>query len=247
MQKICLRGKEIETSYKTNTSGYLTIVEKLEGGKFRVVFDDTGYATVASMVNIRAGKVKDHTLEYVSDTTYPNTILETNKSGKCIVLEKTGKSCIVQFLDTGFTKKALIDNVNAGKIRDPYAKTFFGVAYLGEVDAKPKYYNAALQLWSNMLKRCYSETDKKGYFGKGISVDSRWLCFNNFLIDLPKLENFELWLKGQSSNSEKYNLDKDYKVKNNKVYSRETCIFITEFLNKSLGGSNRHKQKIKLD
>ena len=63
--------------------------------------------------------------------------------------------------------------------------------------------------------------------------------FSNFLSDLPKLSNFEKWLEGQRTKSDKYNLDKDTKSPNNNVYSRETCTFILESVNKSLGAKTR--------
>jgi hypothetical protein len=169
----------------------------------------------------------------------PYTEEFTNNSGQSgKIIARNRKSVIVQFYDTGSTRKALIDNVRVGKVRDPYAKSVYDVGYIGE-HKKPTYYPQAKQLWQNMMKRCYSTKDIRGYAWKGTKVDDRWLCFSNFLEDLPKLDNFDLWLKGQKSGADKYNLDKDFKFPDNNVYSREACMFVTDFENKSAGGVNR--------
>lgn len=55
--------------------------------------------------------------------------------------------------------------------------------------------------------------------------------------DIPKLKNFDLWLDGFKS-GKKYNLDKDLIMPRNTVYSKETCQFVTEYLNKSEGARN---------
>lgn len=161
----------------------------------------------------------------------------SNSGKEFVILSKQGKKCIIQFTETGTTRTALYDNLVKGKVRDYYAKTSYGVGYPGEFK-KVSYWKQANQLWRNMLKRCYFQKDPRGYFGEAF-VDARWLCFANFLEDLPKLQNFDAWLKGQNGDAQKYNLDKDRICKGNKVYSRETCQFLTEFENKSDGGKNR--------
>lgn len=152
------------------------------------------------------------------------------------ILRKQGDQCIIRFTNTGYIRKANIVNIRAGKVRDFYEPSIYGVGYYGEF-TKVAYWKQAKQLWQNMLKRCYCEKDERGYFGE-VDVCPRWHCFSNFLIDLPKLENFENWLKGQETGSTKYNLDKDTLVDGCKHYSKETCRFITEYENKSAGARN---------
>ena len=80
-------------------------------------------------------------------------------------------------------------------------------------------------LWSNMLKRCYSERyQKRKPTYKDCSVCDRWLVFANFLEDLPLIENYELWRDNPNTG---VSLDKDSKVKGNKVYSLNTCKFVS--------------------
>lgn len=157
-----------------------------------------------------------------------------NMSGlEFVIIENLpNRKVIVKFLDTGSVVKADGRNVAAGKISDPYQRSRLGIGYLGDFK-KTTYHKQAYQLWSNMLKRCYDPNDKRGYYGKGVIVDSRWQCFANFLDDLPKLKNFDQWV-----NKKGYDLDKDY-IGDGKIYSRETCCFISSELNKSLGKKNK--------
>lgn len=227
--------------YKTNRDGDVILLNKV--GKVATVrFINTGYERDVDIQNLVAGKCRDYTITERKYTTkeYPNVLMSSNNTGDFILLEKDGKDCVVQFVETGYTTKANWENLKNGKIRDPYFKSCYGCGYQGEYDKK-YYTKQADQLWRNMLKRCYSEKDPRGYFGKGVTVDERWLCFANFQEDLPQLENFELWVNAHKNSTEKYNLDKDYLVEGNKVYSREVCMFLPESFNKSLGSKNRHK------
>lgn len=95
---------------------------------------------------------------------------------------------------------------------------------LGYVNGKQKqrliwtcpYYKT----WSNMLKRCYSiKTQNNQPTYKGCSVTEEWLTFSNF----------RSWMEKQ--NFEGMHLDKDLLIEGNKVYSPETCIFVSGMVN----------------
>lgn len=162
---------------------------------------------------------------------------KSNSTGNFIILKKVDKDKhLIQFLDTGTTKEAYLNNILTGKVKDQYAITVYGHGYYGDFK-KISYWKQAKQLWQNMLKRCYCHKDTKGYYGIA-TVDNRWKCFAFFLEDLPKLENFDKWLKGQENSEKKYNLDKDFKIPGNKIYSFEACKFVTEYENKSAGAKN---------
>lgn len=218
--------------FETNCSGKVEVIEE-KGAKLKVRFLDTGYVRSALRHNLLKGKVKDHTLEYITPTVVLNERHKSNSTGWFTILTKTGKRCVIQFDETGYTTEVYIDNARAGKVKDPYFRTVYGVGYLGEFDKKRyKYWKQAKQLWKNMLKRCYSDVDPKGYKKFGVTVDERWLCFANFLEDLNSLENFDAWLENHGKPT-RYNLDKDFKIPGNKVYSRDACMFVEDSLNKS--------------
>ena len=74
--------------------------------------------------------------------------------------------------------------------------------------------------WKNMLKRCYSDKfqDKNPTY-KGCTVADDWLTFSVF----------KNWMEAQ--NWEGKQLDKDLLFEGNKVYSAETCAFVTRAVN----------------
>ena len=81
-------------------------------------------------------------------------------------------------------------------------------------------------LWRAMIERCYSEYRlklKPTY--QNCKVCEKWLKLSGFVEDLPKIKNYELWL----NNKGKYSLDKDLlqSENKNKIYSLETCQFVT--------------------
>jgi len=75
--------------------------------------------------------------------------------------------------------------------------------------------------WKNMLKRCYSEKyHLKNQTYIGCTVCDEWLTFSKF----------KAWMIKQDW--ENNHLDKDIKYSGNKIYSPDTCIFVTSEINK---------------
>ena len=78
------------------------------------------------------------------------------------------------------------------------------------------YYRA----WTSMLQRCYSTKLQEKYpTYKGCSVSEEWLRFSNF----------KRWMEKQDWGGKQ--LDKDLLFRGNKVYSEETCVFVTRMVN----------------
>ena len=95
---------------------------------------------------------------------------------------------------------------------------------IGYVDAKQKqklvwrcpYY----QTWKSMLDRCYSTKLQERYpTYKNCSVVDEWLTFSNF----------KSWMEKQDFEGK--HLDKDLLFEDNKVYSADTCVFVSGSLN----------------
>lgn len=74
--------------------------------------------------------------------------------------------------------------------------------------------------WVNILSRCYSSKFQERYpTYKGCSVSKEWLTFSNF----------RSWMTAQDF--EGMQLDKDLLLEGNKVYSPETCVFVSKTVN----------------
>ena len=95
---------------------------------------------------------------------------------------------------------------------------------IGHVDGKQKqklvwmcpYY----LVWRNMLERCYSSRWQEKYpTYAGCTVSADWLMFSNF----------KNWMEKQ--NFEGNHLDKDILFEGNKIYSPDTCVFISPMVN----------------
>ena len=75
-------------------------------------------------------------------------------------------------------------------------------------------------IWMAMLKRCYSakyQESRPTYIG--CTVSKEWLTFSNFRV----------WMEKQDWQNK--HLDKDLLFEGNKVYSSETCVFVTQLVN----------------
>jgi len=74
--------------------------------------------------------------------------------------------------------------------------------------------------WTNMLMRCYNNKyqDKRPTY-KGCTVCEEWLRFSAF----------KMWMETQDWVEKE--LDKDILFTGNKVYSPETCVFVTSITN----------------
>ena len=117
--------------------------------------------------------------------------------------------------------------------RDDINMSVYGIGTLGTFKdgSKPKTSENGKPtreylLWSRMLQRCYSDKLHEKYpTYKGCQVDERWLVFANFLHDLPLIDGYSLWRDNPNTG---VSLDKDSKVEGNKIYSLETCKFVSK-------------------
>lgn len=118
------------------------------------------------------------------------------------------------------------------RYRDPFVPTVFGKGYLGDsyrvVPARSPVYRS----WKGMLERCFDRKLKLKY-----PTYADTYCCEDWL----HLTEFKIWF--DQNYIENYELDKDILVKDNKVYSPETCCFVPPALNKLLTKSNKSRGK----
>ena len=136
-------------------------------------------------------------------------------------------------------KNATYNNFKKGNIKCPYEPRTFGIGYLGEGKYKAKEngkHTDEYYIWHNMLKRCYDlkyQEEHSTY--KGCEVEDYLLNF----------QNMGEWIEENyyEVSGEIMCLDKDILCKGNKVYSRETCIFVPQRINKLFTKSDRSRGK----
>ena len=164
----------------------------------------------------------------------------TNEGYQVIVIDY--ESCMkiqVMFLDEHKYKTwETWQHLQKGQVKNPFHKSVFDVGYLGTMEngERPKVsengkVTREYNLWNGMLERCYSEKcHEKHPTYKNCTVWSRWLCFANFLEDLPKIKHYELWRDNPNS---KISLNKDTYyaelgiITDCKEYNLQTVRFLT--------------------
>lgn len=153
-------------------------------------------------------------------------MLDTSKiytSNNCgdfrIINYSCARSVEVEFILTGYKTTARSDDIVRGKVKDRMKPTIYGVGFIGD----GKYRSTAkgrrtesYNVWSNMIARCYChKRQKRQPTYKGCTVDKAW-------------HNFQVFSEWFSFNYVKgFDIDKDIKIKGNKIYSPEACMFVS--------------------
>lgn len=168
-----------------------------------------------------------------------------NKSGLEFTIigfgRKTDKNSYykIKFTESGYIREAIGGEIQKGTIKDYYTPTVRGVGIIG--DQEPRFTKDRIySVWKNMIERCYNENfvEYKRYGAKGIRVCERWHRLENFQKDIKTLDgwNEELFY------NRKIFLDKDKKQMNKdyseRIYSPETCIFLTSSENGQYTSTN---------
>lgn len=130
------------------------------------------------------------------------------------------RSVIVEFLDTGFVTTARFDTIRSGEIKDKLSPSVHGVGFVGDgpySTSKDGKNTEAYLSWQRMIGRCYDTNYIHPHIYKDVTVCNEWLNFQNF----AKWHN-----DNYPNDGNKWHLDKDIKVKGNKVYSPDACMFV---------------------
>lgn len=157
------------------------------------------------------------------------------KQGELVVLELINKNlklgirnqrAVIMFTGTGWTANVQTSNIMADKVKDKRLPTVYGVGYLDtdmKIPARGTIIRRVYDLWANMLKRAYHDTNTRNWdYYKDVTVDRRWHSFSHFLNTIIDVEGYDLWEKDSSMH-----LDKDIKVSGNKTYCKDSCKFVT--------------------
>lgn len=154
------------------------------------------------------------------------------KYGEYLIVEHhNSEKAKIRFLNTGYEYYATIKHIRDREVKDRLFVNKYGLIYGGR-QSNP----VAYKCWYNMIMRCSSRD--KSYLN--CEVCEEWLNFSKF----------NKWFQSQYR-QDGWHLDKDIRMRGNKIYSPDTCCFIPSELNtffekhiKAKGyGMNRNKSK----
>lgn len=170
-------------------------------------------------------------------------IFETNKCGAAKVIHYWNHSQImIRFIKTGTVLTVTATALRNGEIKDPMAPNILGVGFTGIGDHKislNKKLTKEYSTWYKMLTRCYDpKWHEKQPTYIGCTVCERWHNFQNFCEDIKTLEGYEMWKVTPFAA-----LDKDIRVPGNKIYSPETCMFVTKSQNSAEAMARKNNKR----
>lgn len=166
------------------------------------------------------------------------------------------KHYTVKFTITGCETIASHADVKSGEIKDYLNPSVKGIGYIGyskfelKEIPKTKLERKIYLLWVDMLERCYSKGSEsyKTHGAKGVTVSPEWFSFKNFRESIHTVQGYDVeGLVGEVEHSgQRLNFDKDKlqldKPISERVYSRETCCFISGTENVQLGDNEWRKK-----
>ena len=147
------------------------------------------------------------------------TIHTTSKYGNFEIINyKRNNNVLVRFIDTGYETITQSSHIRRDGVKDLMAPSVFGVGFFGVGPHKAKPCGKSVKsyvIWQSMIGRCYDESiqDKNPTY-KGCAVCDTW---HNY-------QNFAEWFNENYIDG--YELDKDIKIKGNRVYSPEACMLV---------------------
>lgn len=152
-----------------------------------------------------------------------NKIME-GKFVKYKILNKTSKNRYnIQLLDCGLVKEVCRSTIQHNAVVSPYSKLLGGEFYYGiynHHNFTESDFSVILSMWRNIGDRITGKGSNNRKYSLN-NIDKRWLCFANFLEDIPYIPQFFL---AKRDGFKGWVLDKDYY--GSSFYSKNTCVFI---------------------
>lgn len=210
----------------------------------RIKFLATGYEYDVTYAAALEGKVKDP--EYFMYTV-KDKVFRSNNYGEFKVLEKIdlndknhSTDLRIKFIATNAETIVSYSDFLSGEIKDPSFKNISHArSVLGPMQMQNINYILSKN-WGAMMNRCYNESSS-GYprYGlRGVTVDPEWHCKENFIRDAMNLPGWN----DKFMDPANFNLDKDLFQCNiprdQRVYSKKTCIWLYKGLNSKMANNN---------
>tara|TARA_R110000782_G_C14664445_1_gene398246 strand:- start:48 stop:680 length:633 start_codon:yes stop_codon:yes gene_type:complete len=137
--------------------------------------------------------------------------------GLFYIVEDNGWDNVSIIFASGYLSKATRNQIKTGKVKDRFKRTYCNVGFVGGIEFKTKGKSSkAYYRWRHMILRCYDESTQDSMpTYKGCSVCDEW---HNY-------QNYAKWFADNFIQG--FDVDKDILVNGNKIYSPETCKFVS--------------------
>lgn len=198
-------------------------------------FIDTGNEYYTRKTSALAGKVKDTTRFMYENG---NKIFHSNNSGDFVIIDEAGypeddlehrhKLVKIKFLDTGSETIARYEECIKGFVLDPLYNTPNQARIINGQSQMVNIDSYLYQTWKGIMARCYNKNNPsyKRYGAAGVTVSEPWKNFEIFKYDATHIPG---WFY-KYNNPMDFQIDKDLLQintdKSNKIYSRNTCIWL---------------------
>ena len=175
-------------------------------------------------------------MKYLNEVNYKDCVGKVCKSLNSgdfkIVKYNNNINVEIRFLKTGYETTVQLVQVKNGSVKDLCSPSVYSIGIVGT--KYPPSVNGVItkeyDLWTGMLRRCYSDSFKKRRpTYEGCEVSDNFKSFEYFYEWCHKQIGFD-----NDGNGNPFHLDKDLLVKGNKVYSESTCVFIPQEINSLL-------------
>ena len=208
----------------------------------KIKFINTGNEKTVRLEHVRSGSIRDTMKDIDFNKDY-----ESKRCGTFRIIEILPNAGVgrvrmvrIKFNNTGYIKDVRLEHAKTGNVADDSIPSVLGVGWYGNVKEEHKDVRHWYKIWVGMLSRCYNEKDSNYhlYGEKGVTVCDRWHVFENFLEDIKHIPGYPEAAKRPGG----YQLDKDYSQfylpHDKRVYSKETCRFLTDADNVGLVSAN---------
>jgi len=242
---------DFDKIYESNSCGPFKIIKDLgrdEGSRLyvRVKFIETSTEKDVRYDLAMDGRVLDDL--YGIDF---NKIYQTLYYGPYQIIKFVGRTdrsrkiVRIRFLNTGYEYDVLLKQVRRGEVRD-YSLGYHEKSYMDS--NQTEYFYKIIDLlnerWKGMMSRCYNPNNIKydDYGGSGVAVCERWQDFDNYITDMSYIPQYTKFYYDPAN----YQLDKDFLQlhipKNQRIYSLQTCIFLSMADNANLSIKEKHNE-----
>ena len=205
----------------------MTIIKYNDCNDITVQFEDE-FTTTAQYGNFKRGMVggiersRKIPNNKVGEVSYSNISNE-----KMTIIEYIDSHKVIIRFESGYTTTKSYEAFKKGEVRNPYYKSLYGIGFIGEGKYKVHIDNKTTRtykIWWHMMNRCYNiKSYEKKHSYAPCTVCEEW---HNY-------QNFGKWYDENYYEipNEIMCIDKDILIKGNKLYSSDTCVFVSQPIN----------------